>query len=70
MRISAQNLISRWPVTSPDLNVGVIEFSLNNNAPLIYPNPIDAHATLEYTLQNDETISIHLLDMQGKQYRR
>ncbi|HQX99461.1 MAG TPA: T9SS type A sorting domain-containing protein, partial [Flavobacteriales bacterium] len=49
-----------------DLNVGVIEFSLNNNAPLIYPNPIDAHATLEYTLQNDETISIHLLDMQGK----
>jgi uncharacterized delta-60 repeat protein len=48
------------------LNVGVVEFSLNNNSPLIYPNPIEDHATLEYTLQNAETISIRLLDMQGK----
>jgi len=48
------------------LNVGVIEFSLTNNAPLIYPNPIDKPATLAYTLQHAETISIHLLDMQGK----
>ena len=46
--------------------VGVIEFSLTNNAPLIYPNPIDKPATLAYTLQHAETISIHLLDMQGK----
>jgi uncharacterized delta-60 repeat protein len=49
-----------------DFNVGVIEFSLANSTPLIYPNPIDEHATLEYTLQNAETISIRLLDMQGK----
>jgi len=48
------------------LNIGIIEFSLTNTSPLIYPNPIDKLATLEYTLQNDETISIHLLDMQGK----
>jgi len=48
------------------LYVGVVEFSLSNNAPLIYPNPIDAHATLKYTLQSDETISIHLFDMQGR----
>ena len=48
------------------LNIGVIEFSIANNAPLIYPNPLDNHATLEYTLQNAETISIHLLDMQGR----
>ena len=48
------------------LYVGVVEFSLADNAPLIYPNPIDAHATLKYTLQSDETISIHLFDMQGR----
>ncbi len=48
------------------LNVGMIEFSLANNAPLIYPNPIDEHVTLEYTLRNDETITIHMVDMQGK----
>lgn len=48
------------------LNVGVIEFSLTNNTPLIYPNPIQEHATLEYTLQTAETITIQLLDMQGK----
>jgi len=48
------------------LDIGVIEFSLTDNAPLIFPNPIDSHATLEYTLQNAETISIHLLDIQGK----
>ena len=51
------------------LNIGVIEFSLADNAPLIYPNPIDERATLEFTLQNDETISIHLLDMQGRTVR-
>lgn len=48
------------------LNIGVVEFSLTNNAPLIYPNPIKEQATLKYTLQNAETISIELLDMQGK----
>ncbi|MBP7449368.1 MAG: T9SS type A sorting domain-containing protein [Flavobacteriales bacterium] len=48
------------------LDIGVIEFSLATNTPLIYPNPIDGHATLEYTLPGAETISIHLLDMQGR----
>jgi uncharacterized delta-60 repeat protein len=48
------------------LDIGVIEFSLINNAPLIYPNPIQDHATLKYTLQTAETITIQLLDMQGK----
>ncbi|MBZ0207858.1 MAG: T9SS type A sorting domain-containing protein [Flavobacteriales bacterium] len=48
------------------LDIGVIEFSLINNALLIYPNPIQDHATLKYTLQTAETITIQLLDMQGK----
>ena len=40
------------------LNVGIVDLSLANSAPLIYPNPINHHATLEYTLQNAEVISI------------
>ena len=48
------------------LNVGIVDLSLANSAPLIYPNPINHHATLEYTLQNAEVISIQLLDMQGR----
>lgn len=48
------------------LNIGIIDLSIANTAPLIYPNPIKSHATLQYTLQNAETISIHLLDTQGK----
>ena len=51
----------------PDsLNIGIVELSLDNTAPLIYPNPIVNHATLEYTLSAVETLSIHLLDMQGR----
>lgn len=48
------------------LNIGIVEFSFTNTAPLIYPNPIAEHATLEYTLQEAETLSIQLLDLQGK----
>lgn len=48
------------------LNVGIIDLSIANNAPIIYPNPIDKHATLEYTLQHTETLFIHMLDMQGR----
>lgn len=48
------------------LNLGLVDLSITNNAPLIYPNPIDKQSTLEYTLPIAETISIHLLDMQGR----
>jgi uncharacterized delta-60 repeat protein len=48
------------------LNVGIINLSSPTNSVLIYPNPIEQTATLEYTLKNPETISIRLLDVQGK----
>ncbi|MGB3527211.1 MAG: T9SS type A sorting domain-containing protein [Flavobacteriales bacterium] len=51
------------------LNIGIIDLSLVHKAPLIYPNPIDRQATLEYTLQHAEIISIHLLDLQGRTIR-
>lgn len=48
------------------LNVGVVEFSKENSAPLIYPNPITETAILEYALTNEETITIQLTDIQGR----
>ena len=48
------------------LALGVINLSRDDNSILIYPNPVAQTATLEYTLQNNEQISIKLLDMQGR----
>jgi len=33
---------------------------------LIYPNPVESNTTLEYTLQNEDIISIELMDLNGK----
>ena len=48
------------------LNLGIINFSVENNSLLIYPNPLMQNAILEYTLNKEETLSISLFDMQGK----
>jgi uncharacterized delta-60 repeat protein len=48
------------------LNIGIIDFSIPNNSVLIYPNPVKQNATLEYELKDQETISIRLLDIQGR----
>lgn len=48
------------------LELGVVDFSLDNNSVFVYPNPISATATLEYTLLQTENISLDITDMQGK----
>jgi uncharacterized delta-60 repeat protein len=48
------------------LKVGTIDFSLDKNSILVYPNPIKDHAILDYTLLKNERISIKLYDLQGK----
>ncbi|MFA5432404.1 MAG: T9SS type A sorting domain-containing protein [Candidatus Paceibacterota bacterium] len=48
------------------LNIGIIDFPFTNNSILIYPNPIRQNATLEYELQDQEMISIRLVDIQGR----
>jgi len=48
------------------LNVGLVDLSAQNKIALIYPNPIGESATLEYTLAQDEIISIELYDVSGK----
>ncbi len=48
------------------LNIGVISFSNQDHGLLIYPNPIQESAVIEYTLTNHETISIDLYDISGR----
>lgn len=47
------------------LNLGVADFSANGIIPLIYPNPVKQMETLEYTLLQNEVISIDLLNLKG-----
>ncbi len=49
----------------PSLNVGIINFSSQRNLLMVYPNPVQANNTLEYTLISEETISIKLFNIQG-----
>jgi uncharacterized delta-60 repeat protein len=49
-----------------ELNVGLLDFSTPAVAPLIYPNPIQETATLQYELSESMAISIELYDLQGK----
>lgn len=46
--------------------IGMLDFSINNQLALIYPNPIHSQATLEYSLSQEERISIRLMDISGK----
>ncbi|HYV94916.1 MAG TPA: T9SS type A sorting domain-containing protein [Chitinophagales bacterium] len=48
------------------LNVGVIDFSWNENSVLIYPNPIENGVQLEYTLTSNEKLSLELYDAGGR----
>jgi len=47
------------------LNFGIVDFSIQENSLLIYPNPLQESAVLEYTLTNNESINIDLYDISG-----
>ncbi len=47
------------------LNIGITEFTFSDHV-LIYPNPIEEMALLQYTLLNTENITIQLKNMEGK----
>ncbi len=49
-----------------NLNLGTLTFTNQNAQSLVYPNPIQEEATFEYTVQNDEIVSIEIIDMQGR----
>jgi len=49
-----------------DLNLGSIDFSSSMHTALIYPNPVVDRVVLEFELTMQETISIQVIDIQGK----
>lgn len=48
-------------------NVGILNIRVSDAPILIYPNPIKSNATLEYSLTENEKITVSLIDLQGKQ---
>ncbi len=48
------------------LNVGMVDFSTDDNFMLIYPNPIQNEAILKYELLKEENITLELYDIQGR----
>ncbi|HYV92928.1 MAG TPA: T9SS type A sorting domain-containing protein [Chitinophagales bacterium] len=51
------------------LNIGILNFSSPQPSPVIYPNPIHQNETLEYTLTQNESLTIALYDVNGKLIR-
>jgi uncharacterized delta-60 repeat protein len=49
-----------------ELHVGLLDFTAEAVAPLIYPNPIVETATLQYELSEATAITVELYDLQGK----
>ncbi len=48
------------------LNVGVIDFTIQEYNLLIYPNPLLDNAVIEYTLADENVINIDLYDVSGR----
>src|SRR5207248_703338 len=48
------------------LNAGILDFSWKENSVLIYPNPIEDDAQLDYTLTGNEKLSLELYDVTGR----
>lgn len=48
------------------LEVGTLDFSIDKNQLLIYPNPIEQKAILKYRLADNENISVLLFSMNGE----
>ncbi len=44
----------------------MLDFSIQENPILIYPNPIQSDAVLQYTLAQNEKLSIVLYDIMGR----
>ncbi|MBK9103174.1 MAG: T9SS type A sorting domain-containing protein [Saprospiraceae bacterium] len=49
-----------------DLSLGSIDLSSSMQEALIYPNPVVDQVVLEFQLTTEETISIQVLDIQGR----
>ena len=52
-----------------NLNIGIVDLHNNFSKTLLYPNPVEQISTLEYSLKYPTTISINLIDAQGRQIK-
>lgn len=48
------------------LTLGTIDFAIAKNNILVYPNPIELEATFEYSLNQNTTVSIAIVDLEGR----
>lgn len=48
------------------IELGLANFDENNHQIRVYPNPVNDHVILSYTLKNAATLSVELRDVQGK----
>jgi uncharacterized delta-60 repeat protein len=48
------------------LNLGDLDLASASKSLMVYPNPIEKEAIFQYSLPNDEKISIFLVDLQGR----
>ncbi len=51
---------------STRIDVGVLDFSDLKITARVYPNPVQAEATLQYTLERDEHLTVTLHDLNGR----
>ena len=49
-----------------NLNLGTIDFTTNESNFIVYPNPIEERATFSYSLKDRTTVTIEIIDLQGK----
>lgn len=56
------NFLARYT----DVYLGTLTFEKGNGNMLIYPNPIERDATFDYTLENNEKVSVEIIDLQGR----
>lgn len=52
-----------------DMNIGVAELSGRGTGTLLYPNPIGSRATIAFSLEQAERVSIVLIDNEGRTVR-
>jgi uncharacterized delta-60 repeat protein len=49
-----------------NLTLGTLDFDDNITAAMVYPNPIVQETTFDFDLKNTETVSVEIIDIQGK----
>ena len=48
------------------MDVGTLDFGLEKQSLLVYPNPIETSTTLSFSLENEKQLDVILTDLHGK----